>query len=151
MADRIKGLGYPTYVYPSKDDNYVVLIGPFVNRGDADTAVSQIQPVHQNLFVYAPQNPPAENSATAPSPPSATTSAQTASSGPVYLQVGAYKRADSAVPAIDQLRTLGFNPSLRTDTNGMVRVVVGPFAAGDLPSAQAKLQGAGYTDAFQIR
>lgn len=152
VAERIKGLGYPTYVYPSKDDNYVVLIGPFANRNDADTAVSQIQSVHQNLFVYAPQNPPADATSSATTAPAAVpSSATTAPSGPVYLQVGAYKRADSAVPAIDQLRSLGFNPSLRTDTNGMVRVVVGPFTAGDLSSAQSKLQGAGYTDAFQIR
>ncbi|GEM49799.1 SPOR domain-containing protein [Deinococcus cellulosilyticus] len=158
IAEKIKALGYPTYVFPSKDDNYVVLIGPFVNRNDADTAVSQIQTVHQNLFVYAPQNPTvnasgegAATAGTSSSPTSSGTTASSAPTGPMYLQVGAYKRADSAVPAIDQLRSLGFSPSLRTDANGMVRVVVGPFAAGDVPSAQAKLKEAGYTDAFQIR
>lgn len=149
VAEKIKALGYPTYVFPSKDETFVVLVGPFVNRADADTAVSQIQPAHQNLFVYAPQNAPASTSTT---PPSTTpTPSTTTSNGPVYLQVGAYKRADSAMPAVEQLRGLGLNPSLRSDTGGMVRVVVGPIGAAELQAVQSKLNAAGYTDAFQVR
>ncbi|GGJ30472.1 SPOR domain-containing protein [Deinococcus roseus] len=151
IADKIKALGYPSYVFPSKDDTYVVLIGPFVNRNDADVAVGQIQAAHQNLFVYAPQNPTANAETGTTNSTSTAASSATTPSGPMYVQVGAYKRADSAVPAIDQLRSLGFAPTLRTDPNGMVRVVVGPFSGSDLQSAQAKLKEAGYADAFQIR
>ncbi|WP_034334814.1 SPOR domain-containing protein [Deinococcus misasensis] len=152
VAEKIKALGYPTYVFPSKDETFVVLVGPFVNRADADTAVSQIQPAHQNLFVYAPQNAPASTSTATPATtPSPTTSANTTTNGPVYLQVGAYKRADSAMPAVEQLRGLGLNPSLRSDTGGMVRVVVGPIGAAELQAVQSKLNAAGYTDAFQVR
>lgn len=151
VAEKIKALGYPTYVFPSKDETFVVLVGPFVNRADADTAVSQIQPAHQNLFVYAPQNAPAGTSTTTSTNTAPSASSSPTSTGPVYLQVGAYKRADSAMPAVEQLRGLGLNPSLRSDTSGMVRVVVGPIGAAELQTVQSKLNAAGYTDAFQVR
>lgn len=183
VANKIRGLGYPVHVVPSKDDTEVVLVGPFGNRSDANAASGDISRVHQNLFVYAPSSDSASstassndnsNDSTAPStstagdPNSSTASGSSStgsgsstapSSGPasdspvsgtLYLQVGAFGSQSSADTLMGKLRSSGYSPRTRIGSSGLVRVVVGPFAAAEIDAAKSKLSSEG-VESFTVR
>ncbi|MBB6097717.1 cell division septation protein DedD [Deinobacterium chartae] len=163
VAERIRAAGYPSYVFPSKDQSFVVLVGPFADRASADAARNDISRVHDNLFVYAPEAAPAPQAATAAPAPSATpaaapaaaetpaaASAETGSAGPVYLQVGAYQRQESATPILERLRELGYQPALRTSSGGLTRVIVGPFGEDAANETRARLSAQGI-ESFPLR
>ncbi len=175
VASKIRGLGYPVHVVPSKDDTEVVLVGPFGNRRDANAASGDISRVHQNLFVYAPSSestaaptsssdnsntPPASSSPapandTAPPSNAAATSptesaSSTPASGTLYLQVGAFGSQSSADTLMSSLRSNGYSPRTRIGSSGLVRVVVGPFSAGEIDAAKSKLSSEG-VDSFTVR
>jgi len=186
VAGKIRGLGYPVHVVPSKDDTEVVLVGPFGNRSDANAASGDISRVHQNLFVYAPSSDNASNSAsssdnsnTSSSTPAASdsnsstpattpkvdsgssapssgntasgnTASDTPASGTLYLQVGAFGTQGSADTLMEKLRSSGYSPRTRIGSSGLVRVVVGPFAAAEIDAAKSKLSSEG-VDSFAVR
>jgi cell division septation protein DedD len=176
VADKISGLGYPVYVLPSKDDTQVVLVGPFGNRGDANTASGDISRVHQNLFVYAPSSESASNqssdrqSSSSDNSDSNTANSNTSNSngsttpvarpqadsgssttaGSSYLQVGAYSTQSGADKLVETLRSSGYSPSTRVSSSGLIRVLVGPFSSGELDVAKGKLSSEG-VDSFTVR
>jgi len=176
VASKIRGLGYPVHVVPSKDDTEVVLVGPFGNRRDANAASGDISRVHQNLFVYAPSSDSASNSASSSDNPSISPNTSTAgdpnsstpattpkvdsgsstlpsdtpASGTLYLQVGAFGSQSSADTLIEKLRSSGYSPRTRIGSSGLVRVVVGPFAAAEIDAAKSKLSSEG-VDSFTVR
>lgn len=154
VADKIETLGYPTYVLPSQNDTWVVLTGPFANRRDADLASGEIGRIHENLFVYAPSR--SKDAVTPAEPESGTptqvteTQVPTPSTGSVSLQVGAYRNEASAEVFADQLRQEGYAVSLQTTSNGLIRVLVGPFSESNTAEMQSKLQTQGH-DSFVVR
>lgn len=70
--------------------------------------------------------------------------------GQRYLQVGAFATDESAQPLREQLETLGFNVSRRQSGTGLVRLLVGPLGDAQIAQTQARLNGAGITDAFPV-
>jgi len=168
VASKIRGLGYPVHVVPSKDDTEVVLVGPFGNRRDANAASGDISRVHQNLFVYAPSsdgtsgsasssdnsntssNTPTASDSNSSTPSSGNTASDTPASGTLYLQVGAFGSQSSADTLMEKLRSSGYSPRTRIGSSGLVRVVVGPFAAAEIDGAKSKLSSEG-VDSFTVR
>ncbi len=194
VAAKIEARGYPAYVLPSKDDTKVVLIGPFNNSADANTALVDISRVHRNLFIYAPSRQPSSDTTstatdvakpststtplvdqtpapdqTTPSGSSVTAEPATpavsntpagsdspkvktalGNSGPVTLQVGAYRKQASVDALVDKLRSAGFPASVRTNEDGLMRVVVGPYSEANLEGAKSRLAVQGF-DSFALR
>ncbi len=70
--------------------------------------------------------------------------------GQQYLQVGAFASDKSTQPLREQLETLGFNVTRRESDTGLIRLLVGPFAAAQLAPAQTRLARAGVADAFPV-
>jgi cell division protein FtsN len=60
----------------------------------------------------------------------------------VRLQVGAYGDRSGAAPQIARLEELGFDVEV-LDEDGLVKLVVGPFAGTALDDARIVLDGAG--------
>ncbi|MDL2345275.1 SPOR domain-containing protein, partial [Deinococcus sp. MIMF12] len=82
-----------------------------------------------------------------PTPPAAQTPAP---NGPVYLQVGAFDRQESAGRLVGMLRDLGFSPTVNAPENRKVTVLVGPYSGDALLEAERKLDAGGH-DHFRIR
>ncbi|GMA16955.1 hypothetical protein E5F05_15845 [Deinococcus metallilatus] len=98
----------------------------------------------------APASPtpttPAPSEATAP----AAASPAPAPSGPVYLQVGAFDRVESAQTLVGQLREQGYAPTVNAPEGRKVTVLIGPFSGAALTSAEEKLDANGF-DHFRVR
>ena len=62
-----------------------------------------------------------------------------------YLQVGAFKNTQSALPLLERLRGSGFKTLLRSASDGYTRVLVGPFSVARLSDAKQNLNGQGLT------
>lgn len=126
-ANSSLGVPDPT-VYRLQDDEAASQPAPAAQQG-AQAATPAAQP--------AAQSPSAQTPAAEPEAAAATPSAATR-----YLQVGAYGSRDSAQPQRDRLEAMGFVVTDRVE-NGLVKLLVGPFDASELASAQARLQSAG--------
>lgn len=79
-----------------------------------------------------------------------TATTTSSASGQQYLQVGAFASDKSTQPLREQLETLGFNVTRRESDTGLIRLLVGPFAAAQLAPAQTRLARAGVADAFPV-
>jgi len=169
----VSKLGYT--VYPiAVASGVVAQVGPFASREAAAQALADIQRALPGALLYPPRNAPvrsttgdsgAATSTATPAPstsseptsaPAATAPARTstatesAASGPVYLQVGAYNSTTAAQTAVARVRDLGLEPSVNAPSGRLVTVVVGPFEGRALTAAEAKLQ-AGGIDSFRVR
>ena len=73
-----------------------------------------------------------------------------APTGPVYLQVGAFDRQDSAQKMVGLLSDLGYNPSVQAPEGKKVTVLIGPFSGEAVLRAETKLNDNGF-DHFRVR
>ncbi|WP_027481908.1 SPOR domain-containing protein, partial [Deinococcus pimensis] len=69
---------------------------------------------------------------------------------PVYLQVGAFDRQESAAAFVEQLRAQGFDATVNAPPGRKVRVLVGPFGGDALLDREARLRALG-VDSFRVR
>ncbi|ABF44933.1 SPOR domain protein [Deinococcus geothermalis DSM 11300] len=173
----VSELGYT--VYPIDLGSQVVAqVGPFADEATARQALADIQRAYPGAILYPPRNrsltgssrangTAAESSPSTPTAPAAvqseststtstapaeTTTARTtpAPSGPVYLQVGAFDRVESAQNLVGQLREQGYTPTVNAPEGRKVTVLIGPFSGKALTDAEAKLDANGF-DHFRVR
>jgi cell division protein FtsN len=152
--------GYPVFI-GTQGDLSIVLVGPYDTEEEARAVAARIAGSDLGVpdpTVYRLQ---ADDSAPAASPSSdaqpAPAAGQSASSTPAasqasaapaagsssrYLQVGAYASRDSSLPQRQRLEAMGFVVTDRVE-NGLVKLLVGPFDASELASAQTRLESAG--------
>ena len=147
QATRFRDAGYPVFVV-KQGKLSLVLVGPFASEGDAAAAADRIRGegfgIDPIVYRFKPsQAPQAETTETATAAGVAT-AAETApvSSGGRYLQVGAYATVKSSLPQRQRLESLGFSVTQRTES-GLVKLLIGPFGAGDLATVQAQLKAQG--------
>lgn len=172
----VSELGYT--VYPIDLGSRVVAqVGPFADEATARQALADIQRAYPGAVLYPPRNrsltggsganstatesSPAETAAPEAAQPEPTPAAPAetaapkrtpAPSGPVYLQVGAFDRVESAQNLVGQLREQGYAPTVNApETEGRkVTVLIGPFSGKALTDAEAKLDANGF-DHFRVR
>lgn len=73
-----------------------------------------------------------------------------APSGPIYLQVGAFDRQESAQSMVSQLKDLGYDPSVQAPEGKKVTVLIGPFRGDALLRTERRLDSNGI-DHFRVR
>lgn len=99
----------------------------------------------------APETPDSAASTTAPDKTARSDSApRPAPSGPVYLQVGAFDRPESAQTMVSQLKDLGYEPSVQAPEGKKVTVLIGPFRGDALLRTETRLDNNGF-DHFRVR
>ncbi|UBV41559.1 SPOR domain-containing protein [Deinococcus taeanensis] len=165
----VSGLGYT--VYPIDLGSEVVAqIGPFTDEAAARQALADVQRAYPGALLYPPRgrsltgtSTPAAAASTSPSSPSAPaatepaapadTTASTpspAADGPTYLQVGAFDRLESAQNLVQQLRDLGYAPTVNAPEGRKVTVLVGPYTGDPLSRTEARLDANGLPH-FRVR
>ncbi|MFC6659408.1 SPOR domain-containing protein [Deinococcus multiflagellatus] len=70
--------------------------------------------------------------------------------GPTYLQVGAFDRVESAQNLVQQLRDLGYAPTVNAPEGRKVTVLVGPYTGDALQRTEGRLSANGL-DHFRVR
>ncbi|WP_221091592.1 SPOR domain-containing protein [Deinococcus aquaedulcis] len=172
-AAGVSALGYT--VYPIDLGSQVVAqLGPFADETSARQALADVQRAYPAAVLYPPRgrslsggaaettqpNVAAPSSAgqdtdaasTAPTEASAPAPAEAAPApdGPVYLQVGAFDRVESAQNLVQQLRDLGYAPTVNAPEGRKVTVLVGPYTADALTRTEGRLSENGL-DHFRVR
>lgn len=157
----VSKLGYTVYPIAISSGS-VAQVGPFASREAAAQALADIQRALPGALLYSPRNAPAGDTGvtstqapTIQAPTSQTDASPSptvtpATSGPVYLQVGAYKSTAAAQTTVGRVRDLGLEPSVNAPAGKLVTVLVGPFQGQALAAAEAKLQASGI-DSFRVR
>ncbi|WP_418514413.1 SPOR domain-containing protein [Deinococcus sp. RM] len=159
-AQGVSALGYT--VYPiDVAAGVVAQVGPFADETTAREALADVQRAYPGAVLYPPRN----RSLSTPSTPAATTEATTdtaqtapaepatpapAPTTPTYLQVGAFDRLESAQNLVQQLRDLGYNPTVNAPSGKKVTVLVGPYTGDPLTRTETRLQENGL-DSFRVR
>ncbi len=152
----VGALGYT--VYPIDLGSQVVAqIGPFADEASARQALADIQRAYPRAILYPPRN---QNSSQTTSSPSTTSSSSSttatprtpaaAPSGPTYLQVGAFDRVESAQKLVQQLRDLGYTPTVNAPDGKKVTVLVGPYTGDAVSRTEGRLSSSGL-DHFRVR
>nr|WP_254606075.1 SPOR domain-containing protein [Deinococcus sp. JMULE3] len=155
----VGALGYT--VYPiTVAAGVVAQVGPFADEATAREALADVQRAYPGAVLY----PPRDRSLSTPSTPATTgataetaqttpaepaTPAPTATT-PTYLQVGAFDRLESAQNLVQQLRDLGYNPTVNAPAGKKVTVLVGPYTGDPLTRTETRLQENGL-DSFRVR
>ncbi|GHG20118.1 hypothetical protein CBQ26_13075 [Deinococcus indicus] len=161
-AAPVQGIGYT--VYPIDVGAQVVAqVGPFADEQSARQALADVQRAYPGAVLYPPRNQPAASTPTTATPaptstpqatstdPAPAASAPAAPSGPTYLQVGAFDRVESAQNLVQQLRDLGYNPTVNAPEGRKVTVLVGPYENPDaLTRTETRLATNGL-DSFRVR
>lgn len=177
-TEGVRALGYT--VYPIDVGSQVVAqVGPFADEATARQALADIQRVYPRALLYPPRNrsltggsgdsassaadttstpaTPAERPTSTPeaantpeTPSEAATPTTPAPSGPVYLQVGAFDRVESAQRLVGLLRDQGYAPTVNAPEGGKVTVLIGPFSGEAVTDTEAKLDAGGF-DHFRVR
>lgn len=161
-AAPVQGIGYT--VYPIDVGAQVVAqVGPFADEQSARQALADVQRAYPGAVLYPPRNQPAAATPTTATPaptstpqatstdPAPAASAPAAPSGPTYLQVGAFDRVESAQNLVQQLRDLGYNPTVNAPEGRKVTVLVGPYENPDaLNRTETRLATNGL-DSFRVR
>ncbi len=129
----------------SSSGGNVAAAGDAAAATTADTASGTATTPSENTGAASTGNA-ANAVATAPTGNAATAG----TTGPRYLQVGAFTSDERAQPLRDQLGALGFTVTRRQSDTGLVRLLVGPFGDAQLVQTQARLQDAGIPDAFPV-
>ena len=152
-AARLRSLGYPAQAF-SSGNGFIVVAGPYARESSARSAFNKLRAQGYNdAVLYSPNGnrersaaaKPASTPATAPAPSGGGSSPAQLDSGLSYLQVGAFKTTQSALPLLERLRGSGFKTLLRSASDGYTRVLVGPFSAALLANAKQNLSGQGLT------
>ena len=164
-AQGVSAHGYT--VYPiDVAAGVVAQVGPFADETTAREALADVQRAYPGAVLYPPRN----RSLSTPSTPAATTGAATetateataqtapaepappapAPTTPTYLQVGAFDRLESAQNLVQQLRDLGYNPTVNAPTGKKVTVLVGPYTGDPLTRTETRLRENGL-DSFRVR
>jgi len=168
QLEAVRAAGFPAFIGTQGDLN-IVLVGPFDTEEEARRVAARIASSDLGVpdpTVYRLQTddqaaaaPSSQVSATPAAPAAAQPAAdqpapaQPAAQAPAasgaaptsalrYLQVGAYASRDSSLPQRQRLEAMGFVVTDRVE-NGLIKLLVGPFDASELASAQARLQSAG--------
>ena len=161
-AAPVQGIGYT--VYPiDVGEQVVAQIGPFADEQSARQALADVQRAYPGAVLYPPRNQPAAATPAPATPTPATSAAPAATptpsapatpaapSGPTYLQVGAFDRVESAQNLVQQLRDLGYAPTVSAPEGRKVTVLVGPYENPDaLTRTEARLATNGL-DSFRVR
>lgn len=152
-AARLRSLGYPAQAF-SSGKGFIVVAGPYAREASARKAFDKLRAQgYSDAVLYSP-NGSRERSATAkpaatptpvPTPGGGGSSPAQLDIGLMYLQVGAFKTTQSALPLLERLRGSGFKTLLRSASDGYTRVLVGPFSAARLSDAKQSLSGQGLT------
>ncbi len=156
----VSTLGYT--VYPIDLGSQVVAqVGPFADEASARQALADIQRAYPGALLYPPRasatggsgstegaGNPSSPAAATPAP--ATSAAPAAPSGPIYLQVGAFDRVESAQKLVDQLRDLGYVPTVNAPEGRKVTVAVGPYTGDALTRTEQRLDD-NNLDHFRVR
>lgn len=153
-AGRLRSLGYPAQAF-SSGNGFIVVAGPYAREFSARSAFNKLRTQgYSDAVLYFPNGNRERSVAAKPAltPSPVTTPAPSGNSRPVqldpglsYLQVGAFKNTQSALPLLERLRGSGFKTLLRSATDGYTRVLVGPFSATLLGNAKQNLSGQGLT------
>lgn len=170
QADVFREAGFPVFL-GRQGDLVLTLVGPYDTEQEAQQAVSRIRSgdfgIEPVIYRFQPdEGAPAADGPTAPSasqsgaadsadaeadaaPAEAAPEADAApaptpseAASGAFLQVGAYANRESAQPQIDRLQALGFETVERLES-GLVKLLVGPFDADELPDARSRLQAEG--------
>ncbi|GHF28247.1 cell division septation protein DedD [Deinococcus metalli] len=160
-AASVSALGYT--VYPIDLGSQVVAqVGPFADETSARQALADIQRAYPGALLYPPrgrslgQNNAGGGASTAANPSAsaaettATPAPAPAPSGPTYLQVGAFDRVESAQKLVQQLRDLGYAPTVNAPEGKKVTVLVGPYTGDAVTRTEQRLSGSGI-DHFRVR
>ncbi|MBZ9712145.1 SPOR domain-containing protein [Deinococcus multiflagellatus] len=173
-AAGVQALGYT--VYPIDLGSQVVAqLGPFADEASARQALADVQRAYPSAVLYPPrgrsltggaaettqpsaaapstaQPAAAETGETAASPSAAAPPAEPAPApdGPTYLQVGAFDRVESAQNLVQQLRDLGYAPTVNAPEGRKVTVLVGPYTGDALQRTEGRLSANGL-DHFRVR
>ncbi|GAA0504918.1 SPOR domain-containing protein [Deinococcus depolymerans] len=156
-AAPVQGIGYT--VYPIDVGSQVVAqVGPFADEASARQALADVQRAYPRAVLYPPRDRAASTDSSganpgdraAPAPDTASAPAP-APSGPTYLQVGAFDRVESAQNLVQQLRDLGYNPTVNAPEGKKVTVLVGPYEnPAALTRTETRLADNGL-DSFRVR
>ncbi|WP_034384847.1 SPOR domain-containing protein [Deinococcus sp. YIM 77859] len=157
----VRNLGYT--VYPiDLGDQVVAQVGPFADEATARQALADIQRAYPQAVLYPPrgrrlteatatEDTGGERTETAPSEDTSSASAGVpAPSEPVYLQVGAFDRVESAQRMVGMLREQGYTPTVNAPEGKKVTVLIGPFSGDALLKAEENLDANGF-DHFRVR
>ncbi len=174
-AQGVSALGYT--VYPIDLGGPVVAqVGPFADEDSAREALADVQRAYPGAVLYPPRNrslssaaqtgqpqaaepqpaqsqpeQPQTTPATTPATsPAAQAPAAATTSEPTYLQVGAFDRLESAQNLVQQLRDLGYNPTVNAPAGKKVTVLVGPYTGEPLTRTEARL-GQNGLQSFRVR
>lgn len=170
-AQGVSALGYT--VYPIDLGSQVVAqVGPFADETSAREALADVQRAYPGAVLYPPRNrslssagtpataTPSQKEPAQPEPtPAATPADRTGdtaasptatSTEPTYLQVGAFDRLESAQNLVQQLRDLGYNPTVNAPAGKKVTVLVGPYTGDPLTRTEARL-GQNGLQSFRVR
>lgn len=112
-----------------------------------DTRSTPATPAERPTSTPEATNTP-ETASEATTPPAAKPAP--APSGPVYLQVGAFDRVESAQRLVGLLRDQGYAPTVNAPEGGKVTVLIGPFSGEAVTDTEAKLDAGGF-DHFRVR
>ncbi len=153
-AARLRSLGYPAQAF-SSGQGFIVVAGPYARESSARSAFNKLRAQgYSDAVLYSPngnrERSAAAKPSTAPAAPPAPSGGGGSSPvqldpGLTYLQVGAFKTVQSALPLLERLRGSGFKTLLRSASDGYTRVLVGPFSAARLSDAKQDLSGQGLT------
>lgn len=160
QAGVFRQAGYPVVV-ATQDDLTVVLLGPYATQSEAervrDAVVSGGFGVSPLVYTYQGEDDGAATSSAATPEPAATTPpasspaatdtsqpepATSATAAGRWLQVGAYSSPENAAAQADVLEGLGYGVTQQQDGN-LIRVLVGPYADGQLAAARDRLAAQG--------
>lgn len=152
QEDVFKKAGYPAFL-ADQGDLTIVLVGPYRTQSEAETVAAKIKGggfgvdpvVYEFKGTSDSAPPPAAAPATTPTASTAPSSSATAAApatGGRYLQVGAYGSSDSAKPLRARLEQMGYRVTERSE-GGLVKLLIGPFAADKLQQVQTELKTAG--------
>lgn len=125
--------------------------GSLTGGGAASTRENEVTPTPATPST--PDTPTADEEQAPEAPPAApaaTTQPTPAPSGPVYLQVGAFNRVESAQRLVGLLRDQGYAPTVNAPDDGKVTVLIGPFSGEAVTEAEEKLDANGF-DHFRVR
>lgn len=158
-AQGVSALGYT--VYPiDVAAGVVAQVGPFADESTAREALADVQRAYPGAVLYPPRNrslsapttseAPTPTTAPPAEPTPAPTSDETSNTGPTYLQVGAFDRLESAQNLVQQLRDLGYNPTVNAPNGRKVTVLVGPYTGDPLTRTETRLRENGL-DSFRVR
>lgn len=138
----------------------VAQVGPFADEASARQALGDIQRAYPGALLYPPRakatgtadsssgsSSSSDSASSAPAPASAPSAAP---SGPIYLQVGAFDRVESAQKLVDQLRDLGYVPTVNAPEGRKVTVAVGPYTGDALTRTEKRLDD-NNLDHFRVR